>query len=318
MARSKVTPAALLLLHAEAAADGSRLVFMTEGRDAAIDTQPHSIIDLRCLGSTSLLTEGYAMLPHHSNVDLALLAPHMDGPHTPGYLREVRCAREEYKLEMEALARVALCGQRLKMVMAGEGLFTRRSDVARNSPERVKRGGPVPASGVVHSDLGAGHGEHFGRSLWAHADGQRRLRRAGLTAEELRRCRLVILQLWRPISSSRPVERDPLAVLDPRTLSAQDLFGTGLHERDPADQGGLNPARFAVHNAEHRWVHISAQRKDEVLVYAGYDSGRQPMLPLFHTSVTVPFERAGVPEARASVDAVVFCWIDESATTLAA
>ena len=26
-------------------------------------------------------------------------------------------------------------------------------------------------------------------------------------------------------------------------------------------------------NPQHRWVHISNQTRDEVLVYAGYDSG---------------------------------------------
>ena len=33
-----------------------------------------------------------------------------------------------------------------------------------------------------------------------------------------------------------------------------DRFGTGLNVQDPPDQNGLNPGRFVVHNAEHRWV----------------------------------------------------------------
>ena len=55
-------------------------------------------------------------------------------------------------------------------------------------------------------------------------------------------------------------------------------------------------------------MYISDQTKDEVLVYAGYDSGRQPMYPLFHTSVTVPY--AGEPKPRISADAVVHVWLD--------
>ena len=66
---------------------------------------------------------------------------------------------------------------------------------------------------------------------------------------------------------------------------------------------------FLLSNPKHRWVHISNQTRDEVLIYAGYDSGRQPMFPLFHTSVTVPF--AGVPEPRISADAVVHVWLDD-------
>ena len=307
------TPQAILtcaLLRAEAADDGSRLVYMTEGPDAAFDRQPHEIADLRGL-ETSLLKEGAVMLPHVSAVDMTLLAPRLDD-NDPDHLREVHAAREAYKLEMEDLARQAFSGHALKFVMAGGGLFTRKSDVPKNSPEQVQRGGPVPASGIVHSDLGQGHGDHFTKTLFAQEDGQRRLEQAGVAIEELADCRLVILQLWRPITD-RPVEMDPLAVLDPNSLREEDLFGTGLNAQDPPDSNGLNPGRFVVHNEEHRWVSISAQRKEEVLVYAGYDSGRQPMLPLFHTSVTVPYEGEGQPEGRVSVDAVVFCWLAESA-----
>ena len=41
-----------------------------------------------------------------------------------------------------------------------------------------------------------------------------------------------------------------------------------------------------------------------------YDSGRQPMRPLFHTSVTVPYAGEGEPEPRISADAVVHVWLD--------
>ena len=58
-------------------------------------------------------------------------------------------------------------------------------------------------------------------------------------------------------------------------------------------------------------MHISNQTRDEVLVYAGYDSGRQPMMPLFHTSVTVPYSGEGGPAPRISADAVVHVWLDE-------
>ena len=64
-------------------------------------------------------------------------------------------------------------------------------------------------------------------------------------------------------------------------------------------------------NRDHRWVHISNQTRDEVLVYAGYDSRRQPMMPLFHTSVTVPYSGDGEPAPRISADAVVHVWLDE-------
>jgi hypothetical protein len=122
---------------------------------------------------------------------------------------------------------------------------------AGGQPEVVRRGGPVKASGIVHSDLGAGHGPRFkSQLLKADAGGeagqaQRLLQAAGLSADDLRSCRHVILQLWRPITDT-PCQMDPLAVLDPRSLTEADLYGTGLSEKDPPDGNGLNPGRFAV------------------------------------------------------------------------
>ncbi len=290
---------------------------------AAFDVRSHCVEDLRNLGATSLLDDAYAMRQHVSQVDMTLLCPHPERLADGDHLRKVATERSKYRLEMEQLAReacAAACpGYSVRLALATDeaNIFTRMTDPpCTTTPEVVQRGGPVGASGIVHSDLGAGHGRFFEAQMLEQADEAQRdlLNQANLgCAEELRACRHLILQLWRPITNS-PVEMDQLAVLDPRSLRDEDLYGTGLNEEDPADQGGLNVGRFAVYSQRHRWVHISEQTRHEVLIFAGFDSGRVPMLPLFHTSILPQSHnnRGEIePEPRVSVDAVVHVWLDK-------
>ena len=296
----------------------------------AFDVRPHYVEDLRLLGATNLFDDGFVMARSVSDTTMSLLCPRPDDLTNTDHLREVAAERSKYKLEMEGLARevcsVACPGHTVRLAMAtGEAnIFTRMTEPpCTTTPEVLQRGGPVGASGIVHSDLGAGHGRVLETQLLKQADEDQRLLldRAGLrSAEELQACRHLILQLWRPITEN-PVQMDPLAVLDPRSLMEEDLFGTGLNDQDPPDQGGLNAGRFATYNPRHRWVHISNQTKDEVLIFAGFDSGRVPMLPLFHTSFCVlrshDKHEEYEPEPRASVDAFVHVWLESQPKVVA-
>ena len=246
----------------KATKNGDRLVFIPDGN--AYDMRPHPVEDLRELGESSLLTDGFVMMCNVSRANTALLCPRAEALEDPDHLREVAAERLTYRHEMEALARESFPGHTVRLVMAGGpmgedgvpngNVFTRMSETPPGvvgGPEVVRRGGPVKASGIVHSDLGAGHGPHFEQQLLKTDPGgeagqaQRLLQAAGLTTDALRTCRHIILQLWRPITDT-PVQMDPLAVLDPRSLAEADLYGTGLSEKDPPDGNGLNPGRFAV------------------------------------------------------------------------
>ena len=221
--------------------------------------RPHPVEDLRELGETSLLADGFIMKRNVSRANTALICPRAEGLDDPDHLREVAAERLTYRLEMGELAKECFAGHTVWLVMASgakrEGnVFTRMSEVPPAivvGPDVVRRGGPVKASGIVHSDLGEGVGPRFDRQLLQQdaggeaAQAQRLLQAAGLTPEELQSCRHIILQLWRPIIDT-PVQMDPLAVLDPRSLAEADLWGTGLNEKDPVNQRGLNPGRFAV------------------------------------------------------------------------
>ena len=101
----------------KATEDGDRLVFMSEGD--AFDMRPHPVEDLRELGETSLLTDGYVMMPNVSRANTALLCPRSEALEDPGHLREVAAERLKYRHEMEALARESFPGHTVRLVMAG-------------------------------------------------------------------------------------------------------------------------------------------------------------------------------------------------------
>ena len=195
--------------------DGERLVFLPDGD--AFDMRLHPVEDLRELGETSLLTDGFIMKRNVTRANTELLSPWAEKLDDPEHLREVAAERLTYRLEMEALARESFPGHNVRLVMAGGptgedgvpngNVFTRMSELPPGivpGPDVVRRGGPVKASGIVHSDLGAGHGPRMYSQLRetgaAGRHAQCVLQEAGLTPEELQDCRHMILQLWRPQS----------------------------------------------------------------------------------------------------------------------
>ena len=145
-------------------------------------------------------------------------------------------------------------------------VFTRMSELPPGivpGPDVVRRGGPVKASGIVHSDIGEGNGPNFARAMLKAEPGgeagqaKRLLQAAGLPADTLQSCRHIILQLWRPITDT-PVQMDPLAVLDPRSVfclvlpgSAADLVDTRFSDESWV-RAGASPKRTFMGQACQR------------------------------------------------------------------
>ena len=74
----------------------------------------------------------------------------------------------------------------------------------------------------------------------------------------LQSCRHIILQLWRPITDT-PVQMDPLAVLDPRSVfclvlsgSAADLVDTRFSDEVTWVRAGASPKRTFMGQACQR------------------------------------------------------------------
>jgi hypothetical protein len=142
--------------------------------------------------------------------------------------------------------------------------------------------------------------------LSAHNDytewsGPNRVRETmGDEAESLLQRRFAIIQVWRAID--RPIESNPLALADARSIQAQDLLVA--ERRYPHRVGQTYRLKYSP---GHRWFYFPKMRRDEALVFKVYDSekdGRARFTP--HTSFDDPATPPGAPprqsiEARALV-----------------
>jgi hypothetical protein len=84
-------------------------------------------------------------------------------------------------------------------------------------------------------------------------------------ADELLKRRFAIIQVWRPIR--HPVETDPLAIADARSVSFDDFV---ISERRYPNRIGQTYA--ITYNPAHKWFWFPRMRRDEALVFKVYDS----------------------------------------------
>jgi hypothetical protein len=124
---------------------------------------------------------------------------------------------------------------------------------------RVRRD-PVPR---VHNDYTVKSGPQRVRELFADE------------AEALLRRRFSIFNVWRPIRG--PLEDQPLALVDARSVAAEDFVATDLLYKDRT--GEIYNVR---HNPAHRWFYAPRMSRDEVLLFRSFDSaedGRPRFVP---------------------------------------
>jgi hypothetical protein len=138
--------------------------------------------------------------------------------------------------------------------------------------------------------------------LSAHNDytewsGPNRVREVmGEEAEALLQRRFAIIQCWRAIN--RPIESNPLAIADARSIPPQDLLVA--ERRYPHRVGQTYRLKYSP---GHRWFYFPRMRRDEALVFKVYDSetdGRARFTP--HTSFDDPGTPPGAPP-RQSIEA---------------
>ncbi|HZC16042.1 MAG TPA: CmcJ/NvfI family oxidoreductase [Caulobacteraceae bacterium] len=84
-------------------------------------------------------------------------------------------------------------------------------------------------------------------------------------AEALLQNRMAIIQVWRAINT--PIERNPLAIADARSLAARDFIPA--ERRFPDRVGEIYQFKY---NPAHRWTWFPRMRRDEALVFKVYDS----------------------------------------------
>ncbi len=149
------------------------------------------------------------------------------------------------------------------------------------SAVRAKRGDvgvrlPVDA---VHNDYTDSSGPKRAREILATAG------KAQLSGR-----RFLFVNLWRPLLG--PVQDNPLALCDARSVRAEDIVDTPIHhfgEEDLATPRHSGQIQSIRHSHDHRWYYISDMQPNEVLFLKCFDSltdGRTRFMP--HTGFKNP------------------------------
>jgi hypothetical protein len=120
-------------------------------------------------------------------------------------------------------------------------------------------------------------------------------------AEGLLKHRFAIVQIWRAIN--QPVDRDPLAIADSRSLDARDFIAA--ERRFPDRVGEIYQLEF---NPAHRWYWFPCMVRDEALVFKTYDSATDGHARFSaHTSFDDPSAPKGaVPRESIEIRAFAF------------
>ena len=86
-------------------------------------------------------------------------------------------------------------------------------------------------------------------------------------AEELLKGRFAVVQVWRPICS--PVQREPLAIADARSIGTKELFPSSRVYPDRVGE-----VYHCAFNPEHRWYYFPNMQRNEAVVFKTFDSSR--------------------------------------------
>ena len=87
-------------------------------------------------------------------------------------------------------------------------------------------------------------------------------------AEELLQHRFAVIQVWRPVRS--PLERQPLAICDARTIAEHDLVKM---ERRRPDR--IGETYQLVYSPNQHWVYFPMMTDEEALMFKTYESERE-------------------------------------------
>jgi hypothetical protein len=235
-------------------------------RTGATEQRPMRIRDGRPLvGQFSLEQNGFVLVDHETAVADFFDAAQLESVYYPEIERLVQT--------VSGAARVVVFDHTL-----------RSGDLAEQQARKIRE--PVP---------------------WAHNDytewsGPQRVREIlPQEAEQLLRHRFAIIQVWRAIN--QPIQANPLALVDARSISAGDLLPA--ERRYPDRVGETYQLRY---NPDHRWFHFPRMRRNEALVFEVYESqtdGSARFTP--HASFVDPTSPANAPP-RQSIEVRTFAF----------
>jgi hypothetical protein len=130
-------------------------------------------------------------------------------------------------------------------------------------------------------------------------------------AEELLRHRFAVIQVWRGLRS--PVEKEPLAMCDARSIEAGDLMV--MERRRPEGPQSTKRVGELYHlsfNPKHEWSYFPRMSSDEVLIFKTFDSDRDSSSRFTaHAAFDDPTTRPDAPD-RLSIDIRAFAFFGPS------
>jgi len=166
----------------------------------------------------------------------------------------------------------------------------------------------------VHNDYCEGYAEALAEGLSSDSEAQvsfgliEKLKESGITPEELRESRLVMINAWRNISQN-PLRRDPLVVADRRTVGDAELV-----RHDPFTLNGTGnglEVMYSKYSSAHRFYWHPDMTKDEVLLFKGFDSEDDKAVTTLHCSCPHPDTPDG-EAPRESVEVRVLCLLPKT------
>ncbi len=141
---------------------------------------------------------------------------------------------------------------------------------------------------VVHNDYTEKSGPQRAREFLAAEEALTRLRR-----------RFVEINVWRPIRG--PVRRDPLALIDGRSIAPGDLVTAKLIYPDRTGE-----IYYGAYNPAHRWYYFPEMAVDEAVLVKCYDSARDGRTRFsLHAAFADPTVPADAPR-RESIEVRTF------------
>jgi hypothetical protein len=212
------------------------------------------ITDARPLRSQlNLETQGFALIDHKSTVADDLL--------------EEESTHEVYVKELAGV--VSDIAKEPDLVLPCGAMMLRFSvNAPLNLRKRIVRIAGIKPSNDVHMDFST-------KSFCANAD--HALEIAGM--DRVRYSRVMAIQTWRALSD--PPHDFPLALTDNRSVKPGSYV---LMQNITDAQGSVAETRMALRDDGHAWYYFSDLRKDELVVFKGFDGAFPESFNLFHAA----------------------------------
>jgi hypothetical protein len=199
------------------------------------------------------------------------------------------------------------CKQLARELTGATHVFT-FDHLIREHNRQTGGGGLFKKNESTTGERGGGYGSFVHMDFSDHSTSSEYLALYGLS-EPQDASRVIVLDFWRPLFDT--AEREPLAICDARTVTAEDLQETLLygygHKGYSWHDIGISMYNVG-YSPRHEWYYYSNMMPEEVLVMKLYDSLGVIGRACPHSSFTNPSAPATAP-SRCSVELRVHCYI---------